>query len=245
MRNFWQILLLWLVLGQAAMAGPWPRAQGGVFLSLSQERDRDENSYSSLYGEYGLSPRNTLGFELGHSNAGESSLMLWWQRAMDRGEGPNRWTLASGMGVLERDGEYLPLAQIGGAWGRGFDSIPGLRQIPGGGWLGVDLRSKVAGAMKDQAEVEALAASGAGMLSYITPETTTKAEVTLGWHATDALMLINQFRFEEREDTGFSSKLAVSAVQDLWGPAKLELGLIAPLSGTGETAVKLGTWVEF
>lgn len=58
-------------------------------------------------------------------------------------------------------------------------------------------------------------------------------------------MLINQFRFEQRDDTGFSGKLAISAVRDLWGPAKLELGLIEPLTGEGERAVKLGTWVEF
>lgn len=245
MLHLWRGLLLSILLANAALAGPWPRAPGGVFLALSTEQDRDENSYSSLYGEYGLSPRTTLGFELGHSNAGESSLMLWLQRALDRGDGPNRWTLAGGGGMLERDGEYLPLAQIGAAWGRGFDSVPGLQRIPGGGWLALETRVKVAGATKTQAEAELLAANGAGFLSYITPETTAKAELTLGWHTTEALMLVHQLRFEHREDTGFSSKLALSAVHELWGPAKLELGVIAPLSGPGELAVKLGTWWEF
>lgn len=123
--------------------------------------------------------------------------------------------------------------------------MPGLRRIPGGGWLAVDARVKVAGAMKDQAEIEALAAQGAGLLSYLTPETVAKAELTLGWHATDGLMLVNQLRLEERDDTGFSSKLVVSVVGDLLGPAKLELGVIGPLSGQGEQAIKIGTWFEF
>ena len=58
-------------------------------------------------------------------------------------------------------------------------------------------------------------------------------------------MLVNQLRLEERDDTGFSSKLVVSVVGDLLGPAKLELGGIGPLSGQGEQAIKIGTWFEF
>ena len=61
----------------------------------------------------------------------------------------------------------------------------------------------------------------------------------------DGLMLVNQLRLEERDDTGFSSKLVVSVVGDLLGPAKLELGVIGPLSGQGEQAIKIGTWFEF
>ncbi|MTH63172.1 hypothetical protein GL284_02685 [Paracoccus sp. DK608] len=227
------------------MAGPWPRAEDGVFLSFSGERDRDGNSYVSLYGEYGLSPRSTLGFELGRSNADESSVTLWWQRALDRGQGPNRWTISTGIGMLDRKHEYLPLAQMGAAWGRGLDTIPWLRRLPGGGWLAAELRIKVAGATKDQAETQELAAADASFLAYITPETVAKSELTFGWHATDSLMLINQLQLEDRDDTGFSSKLAISGVRDLWGPAKLELGVIAPLSGSGEVAVKLGSWLEF
>lgn len=237
--------LILALLAQPAAAGPWPRAEDAVFVALSTERDRDDNSYSSLYAEYGLSPRSTLGFDLGRSNAGETSAMVWFQRALDRGRGADRIVLSTGTGAIRRDGELIPQAQVGAAWGRGLDSVPGLRRIPGGGWLAVDARVKVAGAMKDQAEIEALAAQGAGLLSYLTPETVAKAELTLGWHATDGLMLVNQLRLEERDDTGFSSKLVVSVVGDLLGPAKLELGVIGPLSGQGEQAIKIGTWFEF
>ena len=72
-----------LIAGSVAEAGPWPREKGEIFLSFSEERDREGNSYTGLYGEYGLNPRSTLGFELGHSNAGETSAMIWWQRALD------------------------------------------------------------------------------------------------------------------------------------------------------------------
>lgn len=239
------LVILAGLLPGGVLAGPWGRDAGAVFLSLSAERDRDGNSYASLYGEYGLSRRNTLGFELGRSDAGESSAMLWWQRTLDGGEGPDRVTVSTGLGALERDGEVIPLAQVGAAWGRGFDSIPMFSRVPGGGWLAVDARVKIAGAMKEDEEIRQLAGQGAGILSYITPETTSKADLTLGWHAMESLMLVNQLRLEDREDTGFGARLAVSAVGDLMGPAKLELGMIAPLSGQGEHAVKIGTWFEF
>lgn len=228
-----------------ALAGPWPRAEDRTFLSLSSELDRDDNSYTSLYGEYGVTPRSTFGFELGHASAGENSALLWLQRSLDHGEGPNRWTVSAGAGMIERDGAYMPLGQIGSSWGRGFDSMPLLRRIPGGGWVGVDARVKVAGEIKDEEEIRQLVSEGASALNYLTAETTSKADVTLGWNATDSLMLINQIRLEDRKDTGFSGKLATSIVRDLAGPAKIELGAIAPLSGEGEPAVKLGTWLEF
>ena len=78
-----------ILAGPAAEAGPWPRAPGTKFLSLSVERDRESNSYTGLYAEYGMDARNTLGFELGHTNVGETSAMIWWQRALDDGSGPN------------------------------------------------------------------------------------------------------------------------------------------------------------
>jgi hypothetical protein len=234
-------VLLPLVLTGMALAGPWPREEGGVFLSVSTEQDRDDSRYDSIYAEYGLSPRNTLGLELGHTK-GESSALIWWQRALDDGSGPNRWSISLGLGAIQRDGRTHPMGQIGTAWGRGFDSLPLLQLVPGGGWLALDTRFKMAAVTQ---EFDFGPNVIADETTYLTPESTSKAEATLGWHVSDRLMLINQFRFEDREDTGFSSKLAVSAVQDLVGPAKVELGLIEPLSGPGERAVKLGAWFGF
>ncbi|MDS9466404.1 hypothetical protein RGQ15_02290 [Paracoccus sp. MBLB3053] len=218
-----------------AAAGPWPRGQGQSFLALSDERDADKNSYSSLYGEYGLTPRQTLGFELGYTNVGETSALFWLQHAPEP-LGENRLSFSLGIGMAKRDGMFLPLAQAGANWGRGFQ---GIMQ---GGWLSLETRLKVAGAMKDQAELAELPAS---MLGYLTSEVTSKADLTIGLHATQAMMIINQFRLEQTEEAGFSAKLATSVVHDVIGPAKIELGLITPLSGPDEAAVKLGTWLEF
>lgn len=245
MRAATCLVLLTVLIGGPAAAGPWPREVKGVFLSLAAERDRDGNSYAGLYGEYGLTPRSTLGIEGGRSNAGETGALMWMQRALGRTDRPDRWTVSLGAGAITRNGTVAPVGLVAAAWGRGLDAVPVLRRIPGGGWLAVEARLKVTGALRDEAEVRALAAAGATGLAYLTAETEAKAALTLGWRATSAMMLVNQLRVEDRKDTGFASAFAISVVRDLAGPAKVEVGVIAPLSGPGETAVKLGTWLEF
>lgn len=233
-------MLLVLAAVPAAEAGPWARAPGAVFLSLSVERDSESNSYTGLYGEYGLGGRNTLGFELGYTNVGETSAMLWWQRALDDGSGPNRWAVSMGLGGYARDGHVDPVGQVGAAWGRGFQGFMG------GGWMSVETRIKFAASQTEVEEEEEENVLYEGdALTYLTPEVTAKAEATLGVKPFAGIMFINQLRLEHRDDTGFSSKLATSVVRDLGGPAKLELGVVAPISGPGEAAIRLGTWLEF
>lgn len=242
------LCLTLLLAGLAGMAhaGPWSRPEGEIFLSLSAERDRDGNSYTGLYGEYGWRPRQTLGFELGHSNAGESSAMIWWQRALDRPEGVNRLTVSTGIGVIERDGKVMSLALAGASWGRGFGDLAWLRDVPGGGWLAVDARIKLADS--DEEEPDRTPDENGRWSNrqvYLTPKTTIKTDITLGWNATSSLMVVNQLRLEDRDDTGFSAKLASTAVRDIAGPVKVELGVIVSLAGEGEHALKLGTWLRF
>ncbi|MDP5309152.1 hypothetical protein [Paracoccus spongiarum] len=234
---FWLVWLpLLTLLGGAAQAGPWPRAEGTHFLSLSAERDRDGNDYLGIYGEYGLSPRTTLGYEIGHSNAGESSLILWMQRPLDDGDGVFRLTWQGGIGVVRRDGDLSPVALSGLSLGRGFEGLLG------GGWISAEARVKVAG-VTDPVAVSAGLDDGA--LAYLTPETEVKADLTLGLRPRGDLMWINQLRLERRQGQDAEAKLATSLVHDLGGPVKIEAGVVLPLSGGGEQAVKLGSWLEF
>lgn len=231
-----RIAILLVTLAGGAAASPWQREEGGKFLSFSGDRDRAGNSYTGLYGEYGLSDRRMVVFELGYSNVGETDAMLSLQRALDDGDGPNRWVFSLGAGLVARDNELIPTAQFGLGWGRGFE------RILGGGWLSAEARVKVAATMDDDAFEEGLPESS---LDYITPETMTKAELTLGLRPMDGMLFINQIWLEERPDTGFSAKLASSIVQDITGPVKLEIGAILPISGVGDQALKIGTWLEF
>lgn len=218
-----------------ALAGAWPREAGTVFVATGAERDRDGNSYSSLYAEYGLTPRTTVGAELGHTTVGETTALVWAQRPLDDGQGVHRFSLAFGLGAVWRDGTAEPLIQTTLAWGRGFDSRLGTGWLAARGSLRLAL-SRADGSMAPADPTEA---------AFLTPETSVKSELTLGLHAREGLMLINELWFEDRDDVAFSAKLATSAVVDVAGPLKLQLGVIEPLRGPGEFSVRVGSWVTF
>ncbi len=228
--------LVGLFLALPSHAGPWPREEGGVFLSFSVQRDRDENSNLSLYGEFGLGSRRTLGMDLSQTNLGERSGLVWMEQGLGRGEGPNRFAVGAGLGVVEREGVLTPLGQLRAGWGRGVE------RLPGGGWLSAEASVQVTGELEEYRFQQGYTITEA---AYLTPKTSSKATLTLGFRPLQKTMLINQLRLEDRDDTGFSSSLATSSVFDLPGPAKLELGIVTPLKGPDEGALKLGTWFEF
>lgn len=228
-------VLVALLPGNAA-GGPWPREPGQAFLSLTHERDKSGNAYTGLYGEYGLSRRRTLGLEIGHTDVGETTALLWYQRSLDEGTGPNRLSWSMGLGVIRRDGELLPSSHAALMWGRGF-------QGPWeGGWLTAEGRIKASGRPET---VRMRQGMSVVEYAYLTPEVVTKLDLTLGLRPTPLWAVVNQLRVESAKDRDFSAKLATSLVRDLPGPARIEAGLIAPLSGPGEPALKIGTWLEF
>lgn len=227
--------ILALVAPPMAQAGAWPREAGTVFVATGAERDRDGNSYASLYAEYGLSPRTTVGVELGHTTVGETTALVWAQRPLDDGKGAHRFSVGFGLGAVWRDGAIEPLAQTTLAWGRGFDSRLAA------GWLSARGSLRIALSPADVS----MAPADPTEAAFLTPETSVKSELTLGLHAREGLMLINELWFEDRDDVAFSAKLATSAVVDIAGPLKLQLGVIEPLRGPGESSVRLGSWVTF
>ena len=228
--------LAWCLAATIAHAGPWPREAGHSFVALTGEHDRNGNSYTGLYAEYGLSRRRTLGLEISHTDVGETSAMLWYQKSLDGGDGPNRLSYSMGFGAIRRNGELLPLSQAALMWGRGFSGLWD------GGWLTAEARVKVAGKTEEVTVREGLSQVE---YAYLTPDIVGKLDLTVGVRPAPSWALVNQLRLETRKDGDFSAKLAGSVVYDLTGPARLEAGLIAPLTGPGEAAIKVGTWLEF
>lgn len=219
-----------------AQAGPWPREPGQAFIALTGERDREGNSFTGFYAEYGLARRRTLGLEISHTDVGETTAMAWYQKSLDGGHGPNRLSYAMGFGAIRRDGQLLPLSQAALMWGRGFSGLWD------GGWLTAEARVKVAGKTE---EVRVRQGMTQVEYAYLTPEIVTKLDLTVGLRPSPAWALVNQLRLEARKDSDFSARLASSAVYDLAGPARLEIGIVAPLAGPSEPALKIGTWLEF
>lgn len=236
MRALILVALLVGLLPAAVQAGPWPREAGRSFLSLTHERDRAGNAHTGLYAEYGLSRRRTLGAEIGHADVGETTAMLWYQRSLDGGTGPHRLSWSMGLGAIRRDGEVLPTSQVALMWGRGL-------QGPwDGGWMTAEARVRVSGKSETVRMRQGLSVVE---YAYLTPEVLTKLDLTLGLRPTPRWAVVNQLRLESASDRDFSAKLATSLVYDLPGPARIEAGVIAPLTGPGKAALKVGTWLEF
>lgn len=245
--------LFWTVLWTGPLAaGPWPREPGHGFFALSQEEDTDGASWSGLYGEFGLSPRLTLGLDAGRSGNGDGTALLFLQRALGRLDGVNHFAGALGIGVARSGGQENPVAQAMLGWGRGFAALPlgeSLGQRLGPGWVAVELKHRVSA--KAVRTVYAPDTSTEVTYNYVVPEQSTKAEITLGLRPSPRLTLINQLQLDEEADAPFSARLSTGIVTPLGAPEglgrhlKLEAALVTPLAGRGEAALKLGTWLEF
>ncbi|MGP3699156.1 hypothetical protein [Rhodobacter sp. NSM] len=218
-----------------AASGPWAREEGSLFLTISHQQDAASDSWTGLWAEYGFTPRITLGLDGGMSGGGDGKLILWAQKAWERG--PHRIAASAGVGASFIAGKASPLLQVGGGWGRGVTTRFGP------GWLAAEARAIIAA--RDVTFSQELNAQTVATYTYLVPETSGKAELTVGLKPRDRLMLIGQLQLDYGREAGLESRLATSLVYDLREPVKLELGLILPVSGRSEPALKLGMWLDF
>lgn len=86
----------------AAGASPWPRETGAVFLAATGSYRFDlatgtATSEASVYAEYGLSPRITLGFDGTQAQLGGTRALIFAR--MSLGSADRRLKLAAGLGL--------------------------------------------------------------------------------------------------------------------------------------------------
>ncbi|SIS83925.1 hypothetical protein SAMN05421759_104201 [Roseivivax lentus] len=119
-----------------AEAGAWPREVGTGFAStvsyltwpqsLGYTGARmAENRYDTLYLEYGLTPRWTIGLDLGHSVSGAEKLIVFARRPIVRPEARLQIAVEGGAGQIDGDTVLRPGLSLGYGWN--------------GGWLNGDL----------------------------------------------------------------------------------------------------------
>lgn len=97
-----------------ASAGPWPRDDGSGFAALTWRGALETGSYTSLYVDYGLGPRVTLGLDAGRASGRDGKLLVFLQRAGTAGRMHHSWQL----GLGRRDGAAV--LRPGVSIGRGF-----------------------------------------------------------------------------------------------------------------------------
>ena len=93
-------LLLLLSSGAPALAGAWPREQGELFISAGGNFWLSDGSQlpvyydPTVYAEYGLTDRITLGLDMHTADKGRiGSAFVFAQVPIGRRDGPNKWAL--------------------------------------------------------------------------------------------------------------------------------------------------------
>ena len=226
-------LLVLATLPDPAQSGAWPREKGGVFLSWSSTvsvlSDTGYEVDNSLYAEYGLTSRMTVGFDgylgaTGNVSEGFVFLLLPVGKTDQRA----RMALTFAMGQKSIPNPWgtttkQSLAKIGLSWGRGLDH----------GWLAID------------AYATAVVHTSLQVPGQSGPEFS--ADFTWGQKPSDRLMLIWQLQAGKPSNGLAYVKFAPSLVWSIGATksTQIELGLIKGLTGDESQSLKLGFWKSF
>lgn len=224
--------LILLFFAGAAVAGAWPRGRGEAFLSFSQSvssgtpallaPDLSFRSQTSVYAEYGLTERLTLGFDGAYGWGPEAD--LWTGLAFARWPlaetaAGDRFAVDVGLGrrVDSEDGSDTR-ARLGLAWGRGFEITWGQ------GWMGVE------------SSAERLIPANDNLY---------KADFTIGLKPDDDWMLIFQVQGGLYPKADPLVRIAPSLVRRLGRHVHAQLGVDTTVTGERSYGVKLSTWLSF
>ncbi len=131
-----RLVVLLLVFATHAQAGPWPRGKGKVFFSAHANGEYIEafdtiRQYGSVYAEYGLTDRITLGVDYNGSDIATDKAIVFARIPVFK---PYRnFLFAAELGAGQVDGETV--FRPGFSVGRGFT----WRER--GGWITLDTRA--------------------------------------------------------------------------------------------------------
>lgn len=116
-------------------AGAWPREKGKVFLSYSFETEIEapNQTYGTIYGEYGLTNKLTLGIDLGGDDAISDKAYVFarYPGKPTAGGILSAWEIAIGM--AENELAFRPGVSLG----------RGIKWVEIDGWLGLDTRNVI------------------------------------------------------------------------------------------------------
>ncbi len=212
-----------LLLAQSALAGPWPREAGQVFLSFSAETtvDREEPLVlpeydATLYAEAGLGNRFTLGADL-YQGPNSHTYLVFLERTLTPGDARNQFAVRLGGGTGEYGAGATTLGLAGLAWGRGFETRWG------NGWAVLDAQLRLRSTGGEEVKVDA----------------------TLGLAPHEDWLVIGQLQAADFPDSPESLRVQATAVRRLSDRFSLEGGVVYGLANSSRAGLKLGLWTEF
>ena len=132
------LLLVLVMLPGAVFAGPWLRDEGAGFLSFSSTIEEAKepgaaDTFTTLYGEYGLRPKLTLGVDMGVDELGFYKAIAFAVMPVTQLSSERKISLEFGVGTT--DG--APVMRPGFAIGHGV-SFNGMS-----GWMSFETRAEI------------------------------------------------------------------------------------------------------
>ncbi|WP_458791159.1 hypothetical protein [Yoonia sp. MH D7] len=215
-------LILSLCWASETVAGAWPREKGEIFIAaggnflLSDGAKLPVHYDPTLYAEYGMSERVTLGLDLHTADAGRIGTMFLFA-SFPIGDIETRDKLAASLAFGTRADAINPtdtLLRGGLSWGRGLDT----------GWLSVD----------------ATATYGTGERTF-----RPKIDLTWGHQWGAQWTTTVQLQTGQGFTNDYYAKLAPSVIYSFNDRVKLHLGAVHALTGDRGSALKLETWMRF
>ncbi|TCK99316.1 hypothetical protein BXY66_3818 [Shimia isoporae] len=212
-------LMVFLALAPVLRAGPWPRAPGEQFTSITVEAPTSATAvnqvYGALYFERGLPREWTLGLDSGADGLGYQKSYAFLRRPFFSGRS-SRAAIELGVGYQSSARGHGFAIRPALTWGRGLEVV----NKPG--WLTLD--------------------GSAAHIPFL--ETTIfKIEATAGLSWTDAFKTFLQATYEQETGRPAFSSITPSAAVQVSDSFHLIGGVI--LSKEQKTKVKFGVWMSF
>jgi hypothetical protein len=212
------LLLVALMLAGPASAGAWLREEKTGFVSYSGTVDETLRIEGSLYAEYGLRPKLTMGIkvdvDMSTGQIGSGTAIVFIRKPINTGE--RSYNLAYEIGLGSTFGAtYEPLVRTGLSYGRGFS----IRDR--NGWVAID-----------------------GTIEWGTGEAqdVLKLDTTVGLALNDRFKVMMQVFFSHEG----SEQYTTIAPSVIWQPKPKKPSYVLGLeSKNGVLGLKLGMWREF
>ena len=213
------MLLLWPAL---AAAGPWPRDEGTLFIAaggnflLSEGAELPVHYDPTLYAEYGLRPRLTLGADLYTADTGRiASVFVFVAADIAPEDAQLRRMAGVGLGYRRNpDGSEEALIRPSLSVGQGLPN----------GWLAFD---------------------GSATWGLSDRTWRPKGDFTWGRSWTDRLTTTFQIQTGTGFSGDHYAKISPTVVWSLTPAIKVNLGAVQALTGDRGGALKFETWLTF
>lgn len=206
-----------------AVAGAWPQERGHGFASTDTRlsrpqnalRDGDVSTYNTLYLEYGLTDRITLGLDLGRSVSGDDKAVAFVRYPLASPIADTRLAFELGVGRIGKARVVRP----GLSLGRSFvwrDQVYG--------WLSADALAEI---NRDN-----------GRVDY-------KLDLTVGVTFANQRKFFVQLQSGAPHGREPFLRVAPSIVLPIGRNRHAEIGLSIGLKGDDQLGIKFGLWQEF